>query len=219
MLKTTTQPKRPLPNLVALPSPSTISDSPIQPIDRLTPDYLAIVFKALMDKIFPFRGFLLLNQKGELIQSSPQGKVLCEAIQGDLPESGKRDRKLPSAIADLASHLIESRELFPKLKVQLQDDVFLEASTRVRIQGEWIDLDSQHPPCMVVTLEDLTKVAQERAVFDAHCYQFTQRETEVWELYLQGLSYRQISEMLFISLNTVKLHMKHIHSKRKSEVY
>nr|WP_242028403.1 helix-turn-helix transcriptional regulator [Pseudanabaena sp. FACHB-2040] len=84
----------------------------------------------------------------------------------------------------------------------------------MQIQAEWIALDAQQASHIVVTLEDLTEVAHQRALFDAFRYRLTPREAEVWELYLQGFSYRQIGKALFITINTVKRHMKSIHVKR-----
>lgn len=44
-------------------------------------------------------------------------------------------------------------------------------------------------------------------------YSLTDREAEVWKLRQQGTSYKEISKQLFISVNTVKKHLKNIFTK------
>ncbi|MGB3614544.1 MAG: helix-turn-helix transcriptional regulator [Elainellaceae cyanobacterium] len=219
---TSTQVQQP-PTLVALPSiqPSASHDASAEGI---TVDHLAIVFETFLDRIFPSQGLLLLDQAGQLIQNSPQARQLCSALTASeavvlraVPAQGQS--LLPAQIHTLVQGLIESRELFPNQSIQLQDQLTLDDNTSIHIQAEWIDLGAQSSPCIVVTLEDLTEVTHQRALFDAYRYHFTPRETEVWELHLQGLSYRQISEAFFISLNTVKRHMKSIYGKRREEAF
>ena len=223
MLNTTAQTNNQPPTLVALPSPVTTSESLFSTTDAITVDYLAIVFETFLDRIFASQGFMLLDQTGSLVQSSPTARSLCRAWQKvaeiQVCQLGSRhqDMALPADIQKLALSLIEGRQLFPELKFQLQDTVLLQENTRINIQAEWIILESQRSSYILVTLENLTEVAHQRALFDAYQYHFTQREIEVWELHLQGLSYRQIAQALFISVNTVKRHMKSIHSKRKDD--
>ena len=54
---------------------------------------------------------------------------------------------------------------------------------------------------------------QEIALVEAKRYGLTTRETVVWRLRRGGSSYQQISEELFITLNTVKRHLQAIHCK------
>ena len=44
-------------------------------------------------------------------------------------------------------------------------------------------------------------------------YQLTSRETDVLRLLVDGYSYQQIAERLFISFETVRTHIKHIYTK------
>ncbi|MUG91303.1 winged helix-turn-helix transcriptional regulator [Scytonema sp. UIC 10036] len=49
-------------------------------------------------------------------------------------------------------------------------------------------------------------------------YGLTPREAEIWFLYRSRCSYKEIAERLYISVNTVKKHMKNIHSKQQSSL-
>lgn len=209
----------PTPTLVALPSKphptKPQSGHRMRATNTTAIDYLTIIFETFIDQLFPSQGILLLDQSGRLIQSSPKARQLCQALCSHGTEHGPQ---LPSAIKTLVQHLIESRELFPNQPIQLQDDLRLENSVPIHLQAEWIYIDPQASSYIVVTLEDLAEVTHQRSLFDAYRYGFTPRETEVWELHLRGLSYREIAEECVITMNTVKRHMKSIHGKRREDL-
>lgn len=120
---------------------------------------------------------------------------------------------IPEQIMTLCKYLRESCDDFPDYTLQLYDTAFLPGGIRLYLNVEWIELTDQPTKCILVTIEDLTRIAQHRATADAYRYALTERETEVWKLYLQGLSYREVSDELIIALNTVKKHMKNIFRK------
>lgn len=221
MLHPTTSIKQQPPSLVVLPSPAPAAGPGAPLADALTLDYLAIVFETVLGRLLPSQGFLLLDAQGHLLQSNPKARSLCKTLRSAAPRPpahpapGPLKEPLPEAIEKIAHCLIESRQLFPERPIQLQDDIFRGDQTRIRIQAEWITLADQQPPYMVVVLADLTEVAHQRARLDVFRYQLTPREAEVWQLSLQGLSYRQVGQELVISINTVKRHMKRIYEKRE----
>lgn len=207
------------PTLVALPS---VNAKLYQPAKESIPsaggaavDYLAIIFETFLDHLFPSQGLLLLDQAGSLVQSSPKARRLCQALQTAEAKPGGVTSELPREITTLAQRLIESRKLFPDQPIQLQDNLPLANNAQIHVQAEWIHIERRSPSYIMVTLENVLEVSHQRALFDAYRYNFTPRETEVWELHLQGFSYRQIAEAFVISMNTVKRHMKSIHGKRR----
>lgn len=208
-------------SLVALSSSGSPREFSPPSAHPIAIDYLAIVFETYLAHLFPSQGMMLLDPQGHLLQSTAKARQLCKSLQNTSDTtSDKQSLQLlqetfPKEIEKLACCLIESRQLFPGQPVQLQDGIFRSDKTRIQVQAEWITLDTHQPPYIRVMLEDLTEVAQQRALLDTVRYQFTRRESEVWERYLQGFSYRQIGKALFISLNTVKRHMKSIHRKRE----
>ncbi|MEB3210727.1 MAG: LuxR C-terminal-related transcriptional regulator [Leptolyngbyaceae bacterium] len=223
MLNTKTQTKQEPPTLVVLPPlaplPEYADTSPLNP--------LATVFETLLDHLFPFQGFMLLDGEGNLVHCSPRAKHFCSGVR---IESNDRDNhpsrkhsltELPETIKHLAECLIESRELFQNQHIQLQDVVVLNEMTPLQLQlhARWVHLGPQRHPFIVVTFENLTESVHQQALIDAQQYQLTDRETEVWELHLRGFTYRQMAEKLYISVNTVKRHMKSIHSKRKYDYF
>lgn len=189
----------------------------------MSTDYLPIIFETLLERLFPSHGLVLLDDNGHLLQSSPKARKVCNSLNGGIPKKqnsyalkeGSVD--LPSEIQVVYKALLESQSMFAGQRIQLHEDIFLEDSIRIHLNAEWIQLGIEDPHHVLITIEDLTEVSHQRALFDAYRFNLTSREMEVWELYLQGLSYRQISKKLFITMNTVKKHMKTIHSKRRLE--
>jgi len=206
---------------MGLPTPPTALAVPSA--QTLTIDYLAMVFETFLDTVFPFQGFLLMDPQGHLIQSSPYARELglgrgrdCSTERSpataESPEPAVTS--LSTAIDTLVQCLMESRQLFPEEHIQLRDEVVFPDQTRVSLEAEWVDL--HHHSCMVVTLENRTAIAQQQAAIDARRYHLTEREAEVWQYALLKLSYNEIAQALYISINTVKQHMKRIYQKQES---
>ncbi len=182
-------------------------------------DNLDLIFETLLGQLFPFRGFILFDQAGNLLQSTTRADEFCMLLRKGVKGQafGAVDYQsvtgIPEQVTTLRNFLMESCEDFPEYTLQLYDTAFLPGGIRLYLNVEWIDWADQPTKCILVTIEDLTQIAHHRAMADAYRYELTEREAEVWELYLQGLSYRQVGEQLVIALNTVKKHMKNIFRK------
>ena len=221
VLNMTHQTKQQPLNLVTLPLLNTQADYAASLTSSLTPDYLTIVFATWLDRVCPFLGFILLDPHGTLMQSSPKAQKLCQALQTEDASVSQEvspvgvNAPLPPKVTKVAQRLIENRRQFPDHPIRLlQDESLFGEKARISIQAEWIETDAGEPVGVVVTLEDRQAIAYQRALFDAQRGRLTHRELDVWELSLWGFSYAQIAQELFISLNTMKRHMKNIRGKR-----
>ncbi|MEM7065032.1 MAG: helix-turn-helix transcriptional regulator [Cyanobacteria bacterium P01_B01_bin.77] len=189
------------------------------PAINSTTDDLDLIFEILLGQVFPFRGFILFDDAGCLLRSTTKADEFCMLLQKGVPGQafGAVDPQyfgaIPEQVTTLCNFLRDSCDDFPEYTLQLYDTVFLPGGIRLHLSAEWIELADLPTKCMLVTIEDLTQIAHHRAVSDAYRYELTSREAEVWELYLQGLSYREVSQELVIALNTVKKHMKNIFRK------
>ncbi|MEM1310546.1 MAG: helix-turn-helix transcriptional regulator [Cyanobacteria bacterium P01_H01_bin.153] len=196
--------------LVTLPTASASKALAVP--SALTVDYLSMLFKTFLDNVFPYQGFMLIDAQGNLIQSSPYADQLSQQMTGNCePESCQTT--LWIALKSLVDCLIESRQLFPGEQIQLRDQVTLTNDLQVSIEAEWVELDGQSTACIVATLKNQTAIAHQQAAIAARRYGLTERETEVWQYSLLGFSYGEIGQKLFISINTVKQHMKRIYQK------
>ncbi|MEM6253848.1 MAG: helix-turn-helix transcriptional regulator [Cyanobacteria bacterium P01_D01_bin.156] len=184
-----------------------------------TADDLELIFERLLGQFFPFRGFMVSDVNGHLLRSTTKANefslFLHKASLGNAFGSLNPQviEEIPETVETLCNLLRESCKDYPEYSLQLYDTAFLPGGIRLYLNAEWIDLIDQPEKCILVTIEDLTQVSHHRAMSDAYRYGLTPRETAVWQLYLQGLSYRQVSAELFISFNTVKKHIKNIFSK------
>lgn len=182
-------------------------------------DDLDLIFERLLGQFFPFRGFILFDGHGKLLRSTTKADEFCLLLHKASPGNAfgavecQSMETMPEQVETLCGFLQDSRDDYPECTLQLYDNAFLPGGIRLFLNVEWIDLVDQPDKCILVTIEDLTQIAHHRAVSDAYRYGLTPQETDVWELYLQGLSYRDVGEELLMALNVVKKHMKSIFGK------
>ena len=104
---------------------------------------------------------------------------------------------------------------------------------RLRIRAQWLTLPStldgdrhqnlgsqalasfQEGSYILITVEDRGQSIQHLATADKKRYRLTTRETEIWQMRLEGQSNQDIADHLVISPNTVKKHIKNIFAKRR----
>ncbi len=168
-------------------------------------------------------GILVLTAEGELIHANEYARCICHKL---MPDKIKYSYKstvnsqqstfnvLPEDIWRVCECLIESRELFPDEKIVIESEVKKSDSLELRIRAQWLDLEESNRTFLLVTLEDLNQTSESIAIADAKKYGLTDREAEVWLLRRARLSYQEIAEHLYITINTVKKHMKNIHAKQ-----
>lgn len=181
---------------------------PTQQSAQHSADLLSAMLEALSD------GILMISPTGKLLHANHCAAQFCRQListHGDSPG-------LPPAIWRICESLIESRTLFPNQIFIIEDEIRGMGSTLIRIRVQWIDVDAVDHPCLLVTLEDRNQSAKTAAIAEAQRYQLTQRETEVWLLRRSNYNYEEIADQLFISINTVKKHLKSIYAKRSQVI-
>ncbi|MEM8611117.1 MAG: hypothetical protein AAGF93_03785, partial [Cyanobacteria bacterium P01_H01_bin.105] len=160
------------------PEPDSIKDQP-------DADNLNLIFDLLLGQVFPFRGFILFDHTGKLLRSTARADEFCMLLQKGVPgqafgaPSPQAGVTLPDPVTALCDLLLESCIDFPEYTLQLYDTVLLPGGIRLHLNVEWIDLIGHSAKCILVTLDDLTQIANHRAVCDAYRYGLTSREAEV----------------------------------------
>ena len=168
-------------------------------------NFLQEVIEGLQD------GILIVTETGELIHANASGYRFCYQIN-----QGNSDQNvLPPVIWQLCESLIESRNLFPEQLIIAIDEIVLDKLTNFRVRVRWLDLDLFEYPCFLVTIENRYETLKNSAIAEIKKYDLTPREAEIWLLYRSNYSYKEIANELYITLNTVKKHMKNIHAKRQ----
>ena len=155
-------------------------------------------------------GFIIASPSGKIHQINQPAERICELLQ-----SMKTDRTaLPIEILRVCESAISNQKALSFQKVGLEAEIILPdiGTVRVRVQNIKIARTS----CLLIVLEDRQQTIRNRALSDATLFGLTERETEIWQMRLRGDGYKEISVALWISLDTVKKHVKNILAKRRS---
>lgn len=172
------------------------------------PSLFHIILDSLID------GVLILSDRGEWIDANTRGEQICRQLSCEKNQV----RSVPQEIWRICQTLLGCHANSSVQPIVVEDEIATDRTTAFRIRAQWIDFDFAMHPCMLVMLENRCQANQAIAMMEVEKYHLTPRETEVWLLHREGLSYKEIAAKLYISLNTVKKHMKNIYAKRESEL-
>ncbi len=158
-------------------------------------------------------GILILNTKCELVHINECARYICCRLNQGLT----RQNKIPPEILHVCQYLIESRDFFDKKEVSIESEIEVNNLFKLRIRARWLILsEGENRNFLLITLEDCNRTTDSIAIADAKKYGLTSRETEVWQLRRANLTYKEIAARLSITINTVKKHIKSIHTKQKA---
>lgn len=199
-------------------SPQTLGDDSerhqsvaVSSSERL--DLLQAILEGMPD------GILIVSDDGKLIQSNTLGRCLC----GKLIDRPTPVDAVPYLIWRLCTALLDSRETFADdpermKRFMIEEDISTNEGAMVRTRVQWFDQDTNDSRILVV-LEDRYQVARNRAIAEGQRYGLTDRESEIWLYRCIGHTYKQIASQLFITVDTVKKHVKSINAKRETFRY
>jgi DNA-binding CsgD family transcriptional regulator len=159
-----------------------------------------------------FDGVMILTQQGDLFHGNRRAMELCNLLGTEDCRSGAA---LPPCLWSMCEQIIESRCIFPDHNLVLTQTLDCIERKSVRVRVQWLELEAEDSPYLLVMLEDQTETARAAALLESVQFNLTPRETEVWILRSINYSYDEIAAALFITLNTVKRHLKSIYAKRK----
>jgi len=171
------------------------------------------VLKAALESLAD--GILILTKEGEVVHGNEFANRLCqELIPCDEPGVG-----LPHEVWRVCQSLIDSREMFPGTKICIESELLVATGVKLEIRAKWLELNHGNDDLILVSLEDSYQSSQDAAIADVHMYGLTNREAEVWLLRRASFSYQEIANKLYISINTVKKHLKNIYAKQQEMAY
>ncbi len=162
-------------------------------------------------------GILVLTEDGTCVHSNREGQSLCRELakaERPTPAAGT-GLNLPDCLKTMCSYLLDSRTVYADMLVVLSEEFVSPAGNKIRARMQWLDLPGAPDPCLLVSLENKTRSAYTSAQLEAIQYNLTPRERAVWMLRRANRSYDEIAQELYITVNTVKRHLKSVYAKRK----
>lgn len=170
------------------------------------------------------QGVIVVSRSLKPVYWNQKAKQLCQALVG----AGLNEDVLPLAVTEACYSLLRDNLLRPAslmMEYQTSKGHLMRIRTQV-LESTNIPIESAHPlpglptqpvPTFIaVFIENCDEILQQEAWIQQQKYDLTDRETEIWMLLRQELTYQEIAQTLQISLNTVKTHVKNVYAKRRS---
>jgi hypothetical protein len=166
------------------------------------------VWNALIESL-P-QGIIILSPALALIYANYRARELCQ----QLANTDFELTALPAVIFNICRKFSQEATNEP-----LVVEVPGEAGALLRLQVRWLYTGPNHHAYLWVQVENCEEMLREELWIEQKKYDLTERESEIWILMRQEYTYVEIAEMLQISANTVKTHVKHIYAKRRSSIH
>ncbi|HEY9668658.1 MAG TPA: LuxR C-terminal-related transcriptional regulator [Coleofasciculaceae cyanobacterium] len=160
-------------------------------------------------------GVLILTRQGNWIHANESARRICHLLSSERLQSNL----VPRQLWQICESLIESRELFPEERMIIEAEIDMKNAGIFRTRVRWLEIDENDSPYLLVTIEDRKLSTQNTAIAEAKKYDLTPREAEVWLLRRANYSYKEIAAKLYITLNTVKKHMKNVYAKQQATLW
>ncbi|MEO1376428.1 MAG: LuxR C-terminal-related transcriptional regulator [Cyanobacteria bacterium J06635_10] len=155
-------------------------------------------------------GILILTESGELVHGNASAYNICNQIN----QCNLNSNCVPSVIWNLCKSLINTQTYCDNVTT-ITEDIIIDRRLIFRLRIRRLNLEVSEQPYLLVTIENRYESVQKIALCEANKYNLTNREAEIWSLYLAKFSYKQIAEQLYITVNTVKKHLKNIRAKKQ----
>ncbi|MGB3761515.1 MAG: helix-turn-helix transcriptional regulator [Rivularia sp. (in: cyanobacteria)] len=168
-----------------------------QPASKL--HLMQAVIESFVDGIF------ILTMHGELVHANERARCICKG-------------EVPAEIQRICQSLSESSQLFPSQNISIESEINTQSAAKIRVRARWLQANESNNDYLIVTLEDRKQTNQSMAISEARKYALTEREAQVWLLRRANYSYQEIAQELYITINTVKKHLKNIYAKQQEAV-
>jgi DNA-binding CsgD family transcriptional regulator len=140
-------------------------------------------------------GILLLTQEGKTVYFNETATLILKQVDCSLKELWAICQ---SFLQTADSDTIDEFELKP-----------------LRVRMRWLTCELLKIPCLLVILIDQNQTMQNLAIAQAKQLKLTPCETKVYALHRAHYSSSEIAKELFISVNTVKKHLRNIRQKQQ----
>lgn len=159
-------------------------------------------------------GILIVDERGNWVQANAIAQQICDRLTRNKTQTNA----LPTQIWQVCKAMIENRKAYPGQIAIVEVEIKLDKLTNIRMRAQWLKLKEISYPYLLIVLENRFQSLQNLALIESDRYGLTPREAEVWSLYRANYTRKEIAAELFISIDTVKKHLKNIKTKRETVI-
>lgn len=164
-------------------------------------------------------GILVFDLSGALLYVNEAAHGLFEQTI----VTSEQQRLLERQIQALSRLMIEQPTDHVKAQTSLDEvplrsmeaEVIVTLDIQLRIHVRRFQMCTHSAEMVWVRLEDRQQLSRARALLESRWYGLSVREGEVWQLRQAGFTYAEVAQKLFITVNTVKKHVRNILAKRE----
>jgi DNA-binding CsgD family transcriptional regulator len=158
-------------------------------------------------------GLLIVTDQGTLVCANQYARLICHSLMQDTHHSAFVPKEVWQ-ICRVVTELDHTTSCPEPISV-LEGEFYAGHLNSIRVRTRWVQLNASDRPSLLVILEDKAQLTRQMAIAEAQNCGLTPRETQVWLLHRAGNSRSQIAAQLYISVETVKKHIKSTRAKRE----
>jgi DNA-binding CsgD family transcriptional regulator len=155
-------------------------------------------------------GILVLTETGQPAYFNSLAQKICAQMNVNIA-----DFEIPKEIWQVCQLLTHERWTLPVQPTTLISEIERNKLRMLRIRVQWLKVQEEKS-YFLVNLEDCQQANRDRAISETHQYGLSNREADVWLLRRIDHSYQAIAAQLYISIDTVKKHLRRIYAKQKA---
>jgi DNA-binding CsgD family transcriptional regulator len=158
-------------------------------------------------------GILILTKTGQRVYANSAAQDVCAQLSASTTDSDYT----PKEIWQVCQTLFNQRFVLAHYPALSMSEVQVEPSRALEVWVQWLKLPDEDA-YLLVTLKDRLQSIRNLAALEAKHYGLTAREAEAWLLRRVGYNYQDIAAQLYISVNTVKKHLKSGYAKQRAHL-
>lgn len=167
--------------------------------------FLQAILESLTD------GILLLTAEGEQVYAN----CCARQMYARLNDNSVQATRISREVQHLWRTMVDRHSALSHQPLVVEAEISDREAKPLRVRARWLEFQGSDP-YLLVTLEDYKQSLQNLAIAEVDKYKLTPREAEVWLLRRVGATYKDIATQLYVSVETVKKHLKNIYAKREA---
>lgn len=159
-------------------------------------------------------GVLILNHQGDIVFSNAYASRICQKLLKETPTTAPivdEIWQLYQLLKQAHQGAIASQHL-----ALIEGEFYTGPNNDIRVRVQTLTMEQVDGASVLIVLEDKQETIRRAVHAEIKKFQLTPREAEVWIWRRAGLTYNEIAEKLFVTIDTVKKHLKNIYAKRQA---